>query len=284
MQAINEDPPLDGAACAARLEETVAQLKSVVVAYSGGVDSAVLLMAAHRALGKNAVGLLAQSPSYPAWEYQEAVDQAAAMGAELVVARTHELEDPRYAENASNRCYFCKSALFDACRRIPDARGFHAIAYGANLDDLADDRPGHQAARERGIHAPLITARLTKAAVRAAAAHYALASARKPALACLSSRFPHGTAIDADKLRRVGLAEHALLTLGFQRVRVRFHGDLARIELDAGELPRLLDPGVRQAAIDGVGAAGFAHVTLDLAGYQMGGANKPANARLPLLS
>jgi uncharacterized protein len=283
MLATAESPPVDGAAWARRLEDACAALGSMVVAYSGGVDSAVLLMAAHRALGKRAVGVLALSPSYPAWEYEDAIAQAREMGATLVVQETHELDNPRYAENAPNRCYFCKSSLFDACDAVKAQHAVDTVAYGANLDDLTDDRPGHQAARERGVKAPLITAGLNKAAVRAAASHYGLRSAHKPALACLSSRFPHGTPIDADKLRRVGLAEHALVKLGFQHVRVRFHGDLARIELDATELPRLLADGVRQAVLDGVTQAGFTHVTLDLAGYRMGGANK-THARLPLLS
>jgi uncharacterized protein len=272
-------------AYATRLEQALADLGSAVVAYSGGVDSAVVLAAAQRALGTRAVGLLAVSPSYPPWEYQDAQQQAQQMGAALVVAHTREVEDPRYTQNASNRCYFCKSALFDACEEERARLGFAAIAYGANLDDLGDDRPGHQSARERGVKAPLVEAGMDKAAVRAVARHYGLSSAHKPALACLSSRFPHGTPIDVQKLAQVGQAEAALRALGFAQLRVRFHGELARVELGQDELPRLLEPAVRAAAVAGVKAAGFTHVTVDLDGYRMGGANvKKAPGRLTILA
>lgn len=267
---------------ARRLEERCRALGSAAVAYSGGVDSAVLLAACVRALGTNAVGVLALSPSYPEWELDDARAQATAMGAVLVVKHTREVEDPRYSANAPNRCYFCKSALFDACDEVKAERALRATVYGANLDDLGDDRPGHMAAKERGVGAPLVDAKLTKADVRAVAAHYGLSSAAKPALACLSSRFPHGTAIDPLKLRQVGQAEHALRKLGFLQVRVRFHGTLARIELGADELPRLLEAGVRALAVEGVRAAGFREVTVDLEGYRMGGANR--TGRLGILA
>ncbi|MEW5854260.1 MAG: ATP-dependent sacrificial sulfur transferase LarE [Myxococcota bacterium] len=265
---------MDAREAAQRLEEACAALESAVVAYSGGVDSAVLLAAAHRALGPRAVGLLAISPSYPQWEYDDAREGARRIGAELVLVDTHEVEDPRYAANPTNRCYFCKSALFDACDAFKARRGLKHVAYGANLDDLGDDRPGHTAARERGIQAPLITAGLSKPLVRAVAELYGLPSAHKPALACLSSRFPHGTAITAEKLGQVGRAEFALRQLGFVQVRVRYHGDLARIEVAVDELPRLLDEKVREAAVAGVREAGFTQVTVDLDGYRQGGANR----------
>ncbi|MBI5493797.1 MAG: ATP-dependent sacrificial sulfur transferase LarE [Deltaproteobacteria bacterium] len=264
----------DATALAHRLEDACRALESAVVAYSGGVDSAVVLAAAHRVLGQRMVGLMALSPSFPSWELADAQAQAGAVGAELVVARTDELSNPRYAANTGDRCYFCKSALFDACERARTERGFRAIAYGANLDDLGDDRPGHLAARERGIASPLIDAGLNKAAVRRVAAHYGLSSADKPALACLSSRFPTGTPIDAERLARVGQAERVLVDLGFRRVRVRFHDELARIEVDPEDLPRLLQPATRALAVAGVRAAGFRHVTVDLEGYRMGGANR----------
>ncbi len=261
----------------------MADLGSAVVAFSGGVDSAVLLAAAQRALPGKAVAVLAVSPSFPAWEYADAVALASELGQQLILAHTQEVEDPRYARNGVDRCFYCKSALFEACERVRTEHNLAAIVYGAHLDDLGDDRPGHLAATQRGIAAPLITAGMGKAAVRAAAEHYQLRVAQKPALACLSSRFPHGTPIDAARLKQVGDAEHALILLGFRRVRVRFHGELARVELDADEMARMLDPAVRDAVVQGVTKAGFTHVTLDLAGYRMGGANR-ANARLPLLS
>ena len=263
---------------AARLEGCVAALGSAVIAYSGGVDSAVVLMAAVRALGPRGVGLLAVSPSYPEWEYQDAVTQAHEMGAELVVAHTSEMEDPRYVANAPDRCFYCKTSLFDACEAERTRRGLARVAYGANVDDLGEERPGHRSAHQRGVAAPLIDARLTKADVRAVAGHYGLRSAHKPALACLSSRVPHGTPISPERLHMVGRAEAALRHMGFVQLRVRFHGDLARLELDPSELERLTQPALRSQVVEAVRAAGFVHVTVDLAGYRSGGANAPAPA------
>jgi uncharacterized protein len=273
----------EGADLARKLEQTCAALGSVVVAYSGGVDSAVVLGAAVRALGGRAIGVLALSPSFPSWEVDFANAQAVGMGAKLVLVKTAEVEDPRYAANARDRCFYCKSALFDACEQVRATRGFLALAYGANRDDLLDDRPGHLAAHQRGVRAPLLDAGFGKEAVRALARHYQIPSAEKPALACLSSRFPHGTAIDAHKLSQVDRAERAVRELGFQQVRVRYLGETARIEVGPHEVSRLMDPKIQEQAVRNVQAAGFARVTVDPQGYRMGGANPLPSPRLPLV-
>jgi uncharacterized protein len=270
---------------ARRLEGVCQGLGSVVVAYSGGVDSAVLLAACHRALGDRAVGVLAMSPSFPEWEREGAIRQAQLVGAELVVVHTQELGNPRFAANTGDRCYFCKASLLDACDTVRRERGLAVTVFGANTDDLQDHRPGHQAASERGAVAPLLVAGLDKAAVRVLARHYGLPSADKPAMACLSSRFPVGTAITEPSLRQVSQAEHALHRMGFTHVRVRYHGDLARLELGPADFPRMLDVETRAQVAREVRAAGFRHVTLDLEGYRQGGADGPRSpsTRLPVL-
>lgn len=219
-----------------RLRRRLRRLGELAVAFSGGVDSSVLLHAAVGALGARAVGVIADSPSLPRHELADAQAFASAIGARLVVLRTRELDDPDYVANAGRRCYFCKRALFDEMTAWVDANGHAHLAFGEIVDDLSDDRPGALAARERGVSAPLREAGFTKADVRRYAREHGLAVAEKPASACLASRIPMGTPVTAANLARVERAEAAVRALGFRVLRVRDHGARARVEVGTDEL------------------------------------------------
>lgn len=265
----------------ARLYAILAEMGGVVIGMSGGVDSVVLARAARQVLGERALAVTADSPSLPRRELREAEELARLAGVRHVVIATGEVSDPRYAANPTNRCYFCKSELFEQLSAIAEAEGLGWIAYGENVDDLGDHRPGAQAAAERGVRAPLKEAGFTKANIRALAQRYGLPVWDKPAFACLGSRFPYGTAITPEKLAQVEAAEDVLWELGLRQFRVRHHGDLARIELGSADMPLL----VAHAAVvvaEVRSRAGFHHVTLDLAGYRRGSMNESAGVHIAL--
>ena len=267
-------PGADVLAKEAKLVARLAALDSVVVAYSGGVDSAYLAWAAHRALGPRALAVTAISPSYPRSHREVAERLARDVGFAHEWIHSHEHENPDYAKNASDRCYFCKSELFELLEKLRAERGFAAVAYGVNLDDTSDFRPGHRAASERHVLSPLLDAELGKAEIRALSSAAGLETAELPASACLSSRVPYGMEVTPAKLAQIDRAEDALRALGYRQLRVRHHGDLARVELAREELERALTPDALRAISKSVHEAGFRWVSLDVDGYRQGSANE----------
>jgi uncharacterized protein len=244
------------------------------VAYSGGVDSAYLAWAAHQALGARVLAVTAISPSYPRSHRETAERVAREVGFRHEWIDSHEHERAEYARNAPDRCYFCKTELFDLLEKLRAERGFSAVAYGINRDDTGDFRPGHRAAEEHLVLSPLLEAGLDKREIRELSAAAGLETAELPASACLSSRVPYGMEVTPEKLAQIDRAEDALRALGYRQLRVRHHGDLARVELARDEMPRALVPDALRAISRALHDAGFRWVALDVDGYRMGSANE----------
>lgn len=264
------------AACVAKvraLEERLAGLKSLMVAYSGGVDSAFLAATAHRVLGDGMLAVLADSPSLARRDMEQARAFAEAQGIPLRVIQTEELERPEYQRNDGNRCFHCKDELFSAMETLGGALGYRQIAYGMNADDTRDYRPGQRAAQQHEVLAPLAEAGLTKADVRALSRAAGFPLWDRPASPCLSSRVEYGRAVTREVLAQVELAEEGVRQLGFREFRVRHHGELARIEVAREELPRALTVEMFDALSAAVREAGYQYVTIDTAGFRSGSLN-----------
>jgi len=256
-----------------KLEELIEEMGSVLVAFSGGIDSSLVLKVAHETLGARALGVTAASPTLPATELELARRVSAEIGARHVVIETDQLEIPEFVRNDASRCYHCKTDLYQALDTLRQEMGLMAMVDGTNLDDLSDVRPGITAAREHGVRSPLVDAGLSKADVRTLAKELGLSNWDKPAAACLSSRIPHGVTITHGSLSRVERAEETLLSEGFRQVRVREHGDTARLEVATDDMGRMLDPQRRARIASKLKELGYRYVTLDLEGYRQGGGN-----------
>jgi pyridinium-3,5-biscarboxylic acid mononucleotide sulfurtransferase len=256
------------------LQAILSTMESVLVAYSGGVDSALLLKVAHDVLGERAIGAIASSPAYADEETSEAIAVAEQMGIPLITLETHELEDERYVANDVNRCYFCKTELFSKLVPLAKQHNLRYIAYGINKDDDGDFRPGQRAAREFDVRGPLKEAGMGKREIRALARQLGVPVWDKPAMACFSSRIPYGSKVDVASLSMIYKAEKLLHDLGFHQLRVRHHDKIARIEVERSEMPRLIEEEMSRAVTDGLRKIGYTYVTIDLLGYRTGSLNE----------
>jgi len=258
-----------------KLKSILKELGSVVIGYSGGVDSTLLLKVAVDVLGEKALAVIGKSETYPTQEYIEAVQLAKSIGARFEEIRTEETDNLKFRENPIDRCYYCKTELFNKLNNIAKERGINWIADGSITDDLTDFRPGSKAKREQNVRSPLLEANLSKSEVREISRYLGLPTWDKQSFACLASRFPYGFGITKDALKKIDLAENLLRQLGFKSFRVRHHDDkTARIEVGHDELTRILEPELRKKIISEFKQLGFNYVTLDLQGYRTGSMNE----------
>jgi uncharacterized protein len=258
-----------------KLKEIFKELKSVVVAFSGGVDSTFMLAKAVEVLGKDKVlAVTATSPTYPLSEFKESKELAKQIDVEQLVIDSNELEIEGYKDNPIDRCFFCKSELFTLMQKVAKEKGYDNVVEGATVDDLGDYRPGLRAVKELGVKSPILEAEMTKDDVRALSKEMKLPTWDKPAKACLASRFPYGEEITAEKLEQVEKAEDYLYSLGFKMVRVRHHGDVCRIELNTDDIYRFTTHQKRRNIIEKLRECGFKYITFDLEGYRTGSMNE----------
>lgn len=257
-----------------KLESLIGNLKSVLVAFSGGVDSTLVLAVAHRVLGEKVLAVTAQSSSLPERELKDAKNLASSIGVEHLIVNTEEMQSDDYLANPTNRCYYCKSELYGKLSEVAKQHQLASIVNGINLDDLGDHRPGIHAAKEAGVTSPLAEAGFSKNEVRELSKILGLTTWEKPAMACLSSRVPYGESISAEKLLMIEQAEDYLLSLGFKQLRVRHHGDVARIELERKDFPRFFADDISSKVQRKLKEIGYKFVTLDVEGFRSGSLNE----------